>query len=582
MLTVIVRAKRWWVVAAIVVLCVGMVCGDANAAIRRILLVGDSWPMFMWSGAFGPVVFWEGRAFQETLIERGYGQWEEWGQWTALGTSMATDWGANLVVATEYGVIPRLDLVEFELEQNATIDIVHLCLGGNDLGRGDYSDIVDYDEYQMQTLTFTGTPTGGTFTLTFEGETTGPIAHDADPSAVQSELEALTTVGAGNVEVTPTSGGPTHFIWFKGVFEGTAVPMLTADASVLVDSGITMYGVEFDYGCYKSFGIDSPAEDMLFEAIAGQIRIVVETALNARPDVRVALCDYDYMNDEGHDFSVMEKNLAGMRLAVHKAQMIFDLDTQPEYNGRVFYFGPAGLMQYTYGYPNPLGVGEEYIYGPMGTPGTGGTIEMPTGYPDYIPGGDIDYPSPQICILSGVGGGDIHLNKNGYWTLARYCIDEKYGEWLDLPKVISVAPATPNPILPGEIYNPTGVGQVAFEVTFSEQVNGVDVADFEVIMGGGVSNALVAGVSEAKDAMTYTVTVNTGSGDGTLGLAVIDNDSITANDDGSPLAGAANGYFAYGGSYDVDRSVVLPVAAWPLWPALLVAGALLMYKRKRR
>ena len=52
----------------------------------------------------------------------------------------------------------------------------------------------------------TGEPTGGTFTLTVGGQTTTGIAHNAAASAVQSALEALSTVGAGNATVTGTAG----------------------------------------------------------------------------------------------------------------------------------------------------------------------------------------------------------------------------------------------------------------------------------------------------------------------------------------------------------------------------------------
>src|SRR5665213_3190506 len=52
--------------------------------------------------------------------------------------------------------------------------------------------------------------TGGTFTLTFEGQTTKPIAFDASaagPHSVESELDALSSIGGigGSVSVT---GGP--------------------------------------------------------------------------------------------------------------------------------------------------------------------------------------------------------------------------------------------------------------------------------------------------------------------------------------------------------------------------------------
>jgi len=55
------------------------------------------------------------------------------------------------------------------------------------------------------TLTAGGTPpTSGTFTLTFGGQTTAGIQYNATAAAVETALEALSTIGAGNVEVTAT------------------------------------------------------------------------------------------------------------------------------------------------------------------------------------------------------------------------------------------------------------------------------------------------------------------------------------------------------------------------------------------
>lgn len=57
----------------------------------------------------------------------------------------------------------------------------------------------------VQTITITGTPTGGTFTLTFDGRVTDDIAHNATATAVQTALEELQPIGEGNVHCT---GGP--------------------------------------------------------------------------------------------------------------------------------------------------------------------------------------------------------------------------------------------------------------------------------------------------------------------------------------------------------------------------------------
>jgi hypothetical protein len=77
--------------------------------------------------------------------------------------------------------------------------------------------------------------------------------------------------------------------------------------------------------------------------------------------------------------------------------------------------------------------------------------------------------------------------------------------------------------------SPTALTSVDFTVTFSEPVNGVDMAgpifnDFTLITSPGISGASVTGVSGGPT--TYTVTVNTGTGNGTLRLNVIPGGNI--------------------------------------------------------
>lgn len=51
-------------------------------------------------------------------------------------------------------------------------------------------------------LTIPGTPTGGTFTITYKGQTTGPIPWNASAATIDAALEQLSTVGVGNVAVS--------------------------------------------------------------------------------------------------------------------------------------------------------------------------------------------------------------------------------------------------------------------------------------------------------------------------------------------------------------------------------------------
>ena len=67
-----------------------------------------------------------------------------------------------------------------------------------------------------------------------------------------------------------------------------------------------------------------------------------------------------------------------------------------------------------------------------------------------------------------------------------------------------------------------------FSVDFSEDVVNVDAADFVLDLSGVTANATVT-VGNAGDAddSTYTVTVDTIAGDGTLGLDIAGGNDIT-------------------------------------------------------
>jgi hypothetical protein len=85
----------------------------------------------------------------------------------------------------------------------------------------------------VQTVTITGTPAGGSFTLTFSGQTTAAIAYNAIASAVQTALIALSNLGTGDVTVTGGPGpGTPYVVTFGGVYADTDVPAMTATSSL--------------------------------------------------------------------------------------------------------------------------------------------------------------------------------------------------------------------------------------------------------------------------------------------------------------------------------------------------------------
>lgn len=92
--------------------------------------------------------------------------------------------------------------------------------------------------------------------------------------------------------------------------------------------------------------------------------------------------------------------------------------------------------------------------------------------------------------------------------------------------------------------SPTNASSVSWDVSFSTPVVGVDAADFTLVEAG-VSGAAITSVTDSGDGMNYVVTASTGMGSGTLGLNLVDNDSIQ-NAQGEKLGGpgAGNGDFA--------------------------------------
>lgn len=88
---------------------------------------------------------------------------------------------------------------------------------------------------EVKTVTITGTPTGGTVTLTLDGETTGTIAYNASAATVLAALEALSNVDAGAVVVTGGPGpGTAWVVTFSGPqYLGADVPTMTGSAASL-------------------------------------------------------------------------------------------------------------------------------------------------------------------------------------------------------------------------------------------------------------------------------------------------------------------------------------------------------------
>ncbi|HPO14951.1 MAG TPA: hypothetical protein PLI09_16030, partial [Candidatus Hydrogenedentes bacterium] len=106
---------------------------EAEASTKRIVLIGDSWTQWPWNMG----------AFQEVLDGTGTGAAVE-GTYTAIGGTAALWWAQNAVPDSGSfppppGTSPNpagwglLDRLDYTLNNNPTIDIVHMSLGGIDM-----------------------------------------------------------------------------------------------------------------------------------------------------------------------------------------------------------------------------------------------------------------------------------------------------------------------------------------------------------------------------------------------------------------------------------------------------------------
>jgi hypothetical protein len=134
---------------------------------------------------------------------------------------------------SDFGLALRW-LMDYDFRNQQDRSIVNTYIGTN---------VVADSADEAQTVTITGSPTGGTFTLTYSGQTTAAIAYNAAAGTVQSRLEALSNLGTNRVSATGSAGGP-YTVSFRGgldVAQMTATSSLTGGSSpaVTVTTAVT-------------------------------------------------------------------------------------------------------------------------------------------------------------------------------------------------------------------------------------------------------------------------------------------------------------------------------------------------------
>jgi hypothetical protein len=146
-----------------------------------------------------------------------------------------------------------------------------------------------------QVIAIQGAPTGGTFTLTFNGRTSEPIAFNATNESVKHALDAV--IGF-NVIVFGTRGGPYTVVFLRDSAGGeVSEPPITADGSGLIPLGVVSVAVtqeggevydthyHFEYVSQKQF--DGPGGE------GGFAKAVSSPTLDAGSGVEPKFVDQD-------------------------------------------------------------------------------------------------------------------------------------------------------------------------------------------------------------------------------------------------------------------------------------------------
>ena len=182
-----------------------------------------------------------------------------------------------------------------------------------------------------QTINLLGTPTGGTFTLSFGGYTTNPaLPWNATPAQVQSALAALPTIGAGNVQVVADVEPYAYDVEFIGSLGLQGVPVIQANADGLSNEQGAGY-----------------CEATVTATSTGAAQVVANTAV-AIPTITAriyngVLCTIDITDTPGVQLTANSPELG------INGNLIYDVAfSSVSFNGASQYLAPFAFMAPTY------------------------------------------------------------------------------------------------------------------------------------------------------------------------------------------------------------------------------------------
>ena len=135
------------------------------------------------------------------------------------------------VTGIKQGVVDGIDLSSLDYAQGVFLSATLGALA---------TEIAGVTETQV--LTLSGSPSGGSFKLSFRGEETTALTYDESAADIQTALRALATIGADGCTVGGSGGGP-WTVTFAGELLRKAVPMLVLSTNALTGGSSPSVGI---------------------------------------------------------------------------------------------------------------------------------------------------------------------------------------------------------------------------------------------------------------------------------------------------------------------------------------------------
>lgn len=106
--------------------------------------------------------------------------------------------------------------------------------GGNQWGTGPFMVVDGLGTNDVQTLTISGVPTGGTFVLNYGGVASTPVQWNTTAAQLQTILDGMTSIGPGNTLVSggPGPGSPLT-VTFRNQLGSQLIPLMTVSNNTL-------------------------------------------------------------------------------------------------------------------------------------------------------------------------------------------------------------------------------------------------------------------------------------------------------------------------------------------------------------